>query len=223
MSPKRSTSQCEHGAIVVLLSGGLDSAFCAAWARRRYACVHAITIDYGQRARKEIECARKVADELRLDTHRVIAAPSLRSIDTVSAISNHDAEVTCENTCVPGRNLFLLTLAAGLAYTHGVHVVAIGLFGSSVYPDTTPQFVEHAERAIATAFGVNIRVLAPLMSEDEEELRAFARELHGTRLFGLTHSCYEDAKPCGTCLGCVKRRIEFSSLGLIDPLETSVE
>lgn len=219
---------------VVLLSGGLDSATTAAMARERGFALHALTCDYGQRHRVELECAQKIAQALRVADHRVIAV-DLRlfggsCLTASEPVPKHVDQRTIGSTIptsyVPARNTVLLALALAHAEVVGANDIFIGAnaVDYSGYPDCRPEFIaafEHLAR-VATRAGVEgaeLKIHAPLLAKSKADI---IRE--GARLgvdFSLTHSCYDpksDGRACGACESCVLRKQGFTQAGIVDPI-----
>jgi len=213
---------------VVLLSGGLDSMVCAALARERGFSVIALTVDYNQRHRVELDAARTIAAML---AQRHIVLPlDLRAFGG-SALTS-DIAVPKEGvgpgipvTYVPARNTIFLSLALGLAEASGARDIFIGVnaLDYSGYPDCRPEFIAEFERLanLATKAGVEgdrFTVHAPLQHMSKADI---AREADRLRLdAALSHSCYdplEDGRHCGRCDACRLRAKGFSEAGLEDP------
>jgi 7-cyano-7-deazaguanine synthase len=219
---------------VVLVSGGLDSATTLAIARQGGFELHALSVDYGQRHRRELECARRVAEALGAADHRVVTV-DLRAVGgsaltgAIDVPKDRPYEAIGEGipvTYVPARNTVLLALALGYAETVGAFDLFIGAnaIDYSGYPDCRPEFLTAFERLanLATKAAVEgcgrYRVHAPLLRLTKAEI---IRE--GVRLgvdFGLTLSCYDpDAagRACGRCDSCRLRLKGFQEAGLADP------
>ena len=219
-------------AAVVLLSGGLDSMVCAAIARERGFSVIALTIDYNQRHRIEIEASRRVASEL-ADRHivlpldlRAFGGSALTSDiavpkDGVGANGNGGIPVTY----VPARNTIFLSLALGLAEASGARDLFIGVnaLDYSGYPDCRPEFVAEFESLanLATKAGVeggDFIIHAPLQHMTKADIAREARRLGLDA--GISHSCYDplpDGRHCGQCDACRLRAKGFAEAGLKDP------
>lgn len=228
---------------VVLLSGGLDSATTLALARHDGFVCHALSFDYGQRHRFELEAARRVARALGAAEHRII------SIDLSagggfghSALTDqldvpkdrldaqgraHDA-TAIPVTYVPARNTIFLSLALGYAEAAGAFDIFIGVnaVDYSGYPDCRPEFVAAFERLanLATAAGVEgkgaFKIHAPLIAMTKAQIIRAGLELGVD--FGLTHSCYDPtaaALACGHCDSCQLRRQGFIQAGAHDPTQ----
>ena len=212
---------------VVLLSGGLDSMVCAGLAREAGFSVIALTIDYNQRHRVELEAAGRIAAML-ADRHIVLPL-DLRAFGG-SALTG-DIDVPKDGisegipvTYVPARNTIFLSLALGLAEASGARDIFIGVnaLDYSGYPDCRPEFVAEFERLanIATKAGVEddaFKLHAPLQDMTKADI---AREAARLGLdAGLSHSCYDpiDGKACAQCDACRLRARGFEEAGLSDP------
>ena len=213
---------------IVLLSGGLDSMVCAGLAREAGFAVTALTIDYGQRHRVELEAAAAVAE--RLADRQVVLPLDLRAFGG-SALTD-DIAVPKDGvgegipvTYVPARNTIFLSLALGLAEASGARDIYIGVnaLDYSGYPDCRPEFVEEFERLanVATKAGVEgekIRIHAPLLHMTKADI---AREAERLGLdAGVSHSCYDpdpQGRACGECDACRLRAKGFADAGIEDP------
>jgi 7-cyano-7-deazaguanine synthase len=219
---------------VVLLSGGLDSTTCLAWARRQgYAC-HTLAIDYGQRHRGELAAARRVATALGALEHREVRV-DLRAIGG-SALTG-DLEVPRDReaaaigagvpiTYVPARNTVFLALALGWAEVLAARDLVAGMnaVDYSGYPDCRPEFVRGFEALarLATRAGIEggtFRVHTPLMTLDKAGIVRLGLELGVD--YALTHTCYDpapDGAACGHCDACLLRLKGFREASAVDPI-----
>jgi 7-cyano-7-deazaguanine synthase len=213
---------------VVLLSGGLDSMVCGGLAREAGFAVVALTVDYNQRHRVELDAARVIAAEL-ADRH-VLLLLDLRAFGG-SALTG-DIDVPKDGvapgipvTYVPARNTIFLSLALGLAEASGARDIFIGVnaLDYSGYPDCRPDFIAGFERLanIATKAGVEghkFSIHAPLLHMTTADI---AREAERLGLnAALSHSCYDpapDGRHCGRCDACRLRAKGFAEAGLTDP------
>jgi 7-cyano-7-deazaguanine synthase len=215
---------------IVLLSGGLDSMVCAAMARELGFSVVALTIDYGQRHRVELESAKAIAEQL-ADRHIVLPL-DLRAFGGSALTSDIDVPKDGVGegipvTYVPARNTIFLSLALGLAEASGARDIFIGVnaLDYSGYPDCRPEFVaEYARLAnLATKAGVEgdlFRFHAPLLDMTKADIAKQARRLGLDA--ALSHSCYDplpDGRHCGACDACRLRAKGFADAGLTDPTE----
>lgn len=217
-----------------MLSGGLDSATCLALARDQGYEVYALSFDYGQRHRIELEAARKVAGSVGVTEHRVVKI-DLRAFggsaltDEIAVPKERDAAAMSNGipiTYVPARNTIFLSFALAYAEVREAEDIFIGVnaVDYSGYPDCRPEFIRAFETManLATKAGVEgrtkIRIQTPLQHMSKAEIIRKAVEC-GLDL-SLTHSCYDpalDGKPCGACDSCLLRRKGFAETGLADP------
>ena len=213
---------------VVLLSGGLDSMVCAALAREVGFAVVALTVDYGQRHRVELESARQIAGAL-AERH-IIVPLDLRAFGGSALTSEIDVpkEGVGEGipvTYVPARNTIFLSLALGLAEASGARDIFIGVnaLDYSGYPDCRPEFIAEFERLanLATKAGVEgerFTIHAPLQNMTKADIAREAKRLGLDA--ALSHSCYDplaDGRHCGECDACRLRAKGFAEAGLDDP------
>ncbi len=217
---------------VCLLSGGLDSATAAAIARARGFDVYALSFDYGQRHRRELDAARAVAASLGAAQHLVLSfdlrlwgGSALTSgLDVPRGRSLEKMQEEIPVTYVPARNIIFLSLALSWAETLEARHIFIGAnqLDYSGYPDCREEFLRAFEHmaALGTKAGTEgrpVTIEAPLVRMSKADI---IRE--GARLgvdFGLTWSCYLGGeKPCQECDSCLLRARGFQEAGLTDPL-----
>ena len=216
---------------IILLSGGLDSMTVGAIAREQGFGLVALTIDYNQRHRVELEAAVRVADMLGVERHIVL--PLDLSRFGGSALTADIAVPKCgvgddgdiPVTYVPARNAIFLTLCLGLAEATGASDIFIGInaLDYSGYPDCRPEFVRAFEEMarLATKAGVEgqaFRVHAPLMDMTKADIVHEATRLGVDP--GLSWSCYDptpDGAHCGLCDSCRLRSKGFVDAGIADP------
>ena len=217
---------------VVLLSGGLDSMVCAAIAREHGYEVLALTIDYNQRHRVELEAAKAIAAQL-AERH-VILPLDLRSfggsaLTSDAAVPKDGVQPGIPITYVPARNLVFLSLALAWAEAEGSSDLFIGVnaLDYSGYPDCRPEFVAAFQdlARLATkagAEGSGFTIHAPLQEMTKADIAKEAARL------GLdasqSHSCYDpgpDGGACGECDACRLRAKGFADAGLPDPTRYS--
>jgi 7-cyano-7-deazaguanine synthase len=227
---------------VVLLSGGLDSATALAIARGLGFACHALTFDYGQRHRVELEAARRVASHQGVASHRWVTIDTKAFGGMAGSALTDDVDVPKDRdealmsasipvTYVPARNTIFLAYAVALAEVVGAGDIFIGVnaVDYSGYPDCRPQFIAAFEAManLATKAAVEgrpLRINAPLI--DWPKTRIIQRGVELGVDFGLTHSCYDPvpdashplgARPCARCDSCVLRKHAFAELGMRDP------
>ena len=223
---------------VVLLSGGLDSSTTLAMAIRSGYEAVALTFDYGQSHRRELESARNIARHYRVREHIVFGIDLGRIAK--SALTDKSVEVPerrtrleigdgIPSTYVPSRNLVFLSVASSLAESIGAEAVFIAAnsVDFSGYPDCTPEFVEAFQRTldVGTRAGKNgrpVKVLAPMIRMSKAQIVAEAVRLQVP--LELTWSCYKGGqKACGRCDSCILRLQGFAEAGVKDPLDYEVK
>lgn len=213
---------------VVLLSGGLDSMVCAALAREAGFGVLALTVDYNQRHRVELDAARRIAADL-ADRHIVLpldlTAFGGSALTSDIAVPKGGVGEGIPVTYVPARNTVFLSLALAWAESAGARDLYVGVnaLDYSGYPDCRPEFIAAfealANRATkAGVEGVGFTVHAPLQHMTKADI---AREAVRLGLdASLSHSCYDpapDGGACGLCDACRLRAKGFEDAGLPDP------
>jgi 7-cyano-7-deazaguanine synthase len=220
---------------VVLLSGGLDSSTVVAVARADGHDVVALTIDYGQRHRVEIESSRRVAEAFGVVRHVVF--PVDLSLFGGSSLTG-DMEVAKDvpldkigssipNTYVPARNIIFLSIAASIAESINAEKIYIGVsaIDYSGYPDCRPEFLNDFQTVLnhATKSGTEgkaIEIVAPLLYLNKSETIKLGLSLGVD--YSKTHTCYSPTSTglaCGRCESCLLRLQAFNSLGIKDPIK----
>lgn len=220
---------------VLLLSGGLDSATTGAIARGQGFDLYALSFDYGQRHRFELESARRVAAALGVRRHAVVEinlaqfGASALTAD-IAVPKDRSADEMGEGipvTYVPARNTVFLSLALAYAEVLGAADIFLGVnaVDYSGYPDCRPEYIAAFEQManLATKAGVegklHFRVHAPLIHWTKAEIIRAGMQLRVD--YSLTHSCYDPSPQglsCGRCDACVLRRKGFEEAGFEDPL-----
>jgi len=222
---------------VVLLSGGLDSATCAAIAKRDGFEVCALTASYGQRHQVEIECAKKVVEFFGIEEHRHVHIDlgqfghSALTDDMIVPKANSIEEMGTDIpvTYVPARNTIFLSYALAYSEVIGSKDIFIGVnaLDYSGYPDCRPEYISAYENMarLATKAGVTdedkLTIHTPLIALKKSEIIKIGTELGFD--YGITNSCYdpesETGRPCGRCDACLLRLRGFEDAGMKDPLE----
>ncbi|ANY18815.1 7-cyano-7-deazaguanine synthase [Tsuneonella dongtanensis] len=213
---------------VILLSGGLDSMVSAGIARERGFTLHALSIDYGQRHVRELDCARDIARRLGAERH-VVLPLDLRAFGGSAltadiAVPKDGVTDDIPITYVPARNLVFLALTTAFAECSGARDIFIGVnaLDYSGYPDCRPEFIaSFAETArLGTKAGVEgepFAIHAPLQHMTKADI---AREAARLGLDpGWSWSCYDpadDGRACGLCDSCRLRQKGFAEAGLPD-------
>lgn len=220
---------------MVVLSGGQDSTTCLFWARQNYDEIHAVTFDYGQRHRLEIEAAKKVAQMAGVASHEIIELPGvLKSASPLTSdneLERYDDfkqmdEVIgnrVELTFVPLRNPFFFVLAANRAVAMGCQTLVTGICqeDNANYPDCRENFRVEFQRAIRLALGTEVFFIeAPLMRLSKKETVLLARMIPGCwEALAYTHTSYDGRyPPTDMNHANVLRAHGFEEAGFPDPL-----
>ena len=220
---------------VVLLSGGLDSMVAGALAREAGYRIFALSIDYNQRHRVELNAAARVAQSLNAIRHIVLpldlTAFGGSALTADIAVPKGGVGEEIPITYVSARNTIFLSLTLGLAEVAGASDIFIGVnaLDYSGYPDCRPEFIDAFQTmaTLATKAGVEgrpIRINTPLQYMTKADV---AREADRLGLdAGISWSCYDptaDGKHCGLCDSCRLRSKGFAEAGLVDPTIYAVQ
>ena len=219
---------------VVLLSGGLDSMVAGGLAREAGYELVALTIDYNQRHRVELQAAAGIATALGARRHIVLpldlTAFGGSALTADMPVPKDGVGSGIPNTYVPARNTIFLSLTLGLAEVSGASDIFIGVnaLDYSGYPDCRPEFIDAFQHlaSLATKAGVEgnpVRINAPLQHMSKADI---AREANRLGLdAGMSWSCYDpapDGQHCGLCDSCRLRSKGFEEAGLPDPTRYAV-
>ena len=215
---------------LVVLSGGQDSTTCLYWALHRFGAgrVEALTFDYGQRHRIELDCAAQIAK------HAGVVHATL-PIDTFAALGGNaltDSGIAVDestgnelpNTFVPGRNLIFLTFAAAFAWQRGIVDLVSGVAQTdySGYPDCRRDTIDALEQSLNLGMERTFTLHTPLMNLSKKETVELAQDLGALNAMALTHTCYNGERPpCGQCPACQLRAKGFLEAGIADPLTSA--
>jgi 7-cyano-7-deazaguanine synthase len=220
----------DNAIAVALVSGGLDSMVAGGMARAAGYRLFALTIDYNQRHRIELEAAARVAAMLGAERHVVLPLDLTRFggsalTDSSIAVPGEGVAPGIPVTYVPARNTIFLSVALGWAEAVGANDLVIGInaLDYSGYPDCRPEFIAAFEAMAWTATkagvqGARLTVHAPLATMSKADIARAAADLGLDA--GATWSCYDptaDGRPCGVCDSCRLRAKGFAEAGLSDP------
>lgn len=212
---------------VVLLSGGLDSSTCLAWAAAKYDC-YALSFMYGQKATSELLAAQQLAQQYAIE-HRVINI----DLGTIGGSALTDSNLAIPEqeedgipiTYVPARNTIFLSYALALAEVKEADAIVIGInaVDYSGYPDCRPEYIDAFTKManLATKAGIEghpIKIETPLLHLSKANIIRLGLE-HGLD-YAQTVSCYQaDAtgRACGKCDSCRLRQLGFVEAGIADP------
>ncbi|MEE3002949.1 MAG: 7-cyano-7-deazaguanine synthase QueC [Pseudomonadota bacterium] len=216
---------------IVLLSGGLDSATCLALATNKNLSCYALSFDYGQRSKVELNSATKIANNHNVVVHKIVNLQDLGSFggSTITdhslsmQISDHKPQIA--SSYVPARNTVFLAIALSWAEAIDADYIYIGVHNDdrSCYPDCRPEYIEKFQYManVANKKGVEgkpIKIEAPLLNKSKAEIITL-----GTKLgldYSKTVTCYqadEEGRACGKCLSCCTRKSGFAMAGIPDP------
>lgn len=213
---------------IAVASGGMDSSTLCYYLRARGDLSGIVSIDYGQRHRRELRSAQQIAD--RLDTPwTLIDLTALGALLTGSALTDdldvphgHYAADNMKVTVVPNRNMILLAAAGGVAVAQGASKIATAVHAGDhfVYPDCRPEFIDGMSKTLklATAGFGDIEVDAPFINNTKAEIAATGEALMVP--WAETWTCYEGGEiHCGRCATCVERIEAFDLASVNDPTE----
>lgn len=201
---------------VVVLSGGQDSTTCLLWALKEYQEVFAVSFDYNQRHKKELECAKAICEELHVK-HKILDLTLLNELTPNSLtrdeikVDEDAPETGTPNTYVEGRNLLFLTYAAIYAKGLGARDIITGVSQSdfSGYPDCRNVFIKSLNTTLNLAMEYEFELITPLMWIDKEETWEMADQLGGLSVIrDKTLTCYNGimGEGCGNCPACKLRK-----------------
>jgi len=211
--------------VVMLLSGGVDSATLAYYLLKQHQEVYALTVDYGQKHFKELRAAVEIAHAAGI-SWKVLDLRTLQPL-LKSALTTNDpipeGHYTAESqklTVVPNRNAILLNIAAGYAISIGANTIAYAAHRNdrTIYPDCRPEFVGALQAALDAGTDADLLVYAPFINMTKAQIVELGISLNVP--FELTWSCYKGGqKACGRCGTCVERLEAFALNHVKDPIE----
>ena len=210
---------------VVIYSGGLDSTVLLYHLKANGHDLSALSVDYGQRHRRELDCAAKIC-KLAGVPNRIADLSSIRDLLSGSSLTSpqievaegHYTEESMKSTVVPNRNMILLSLAAGHALSLGANQVAYAAHSGdhAIYPDCRNEFAVAVAEAMKLCDWQPIELIRPFIDLTKAEIVAIGSQLNVP--FENTWSCYKGgAVHCGRCGTCIERREAFHLAGLHDP------
>ena len=222
--------------VMVVLSGGQDSTTCLYWAKERFAEVHAITFNYGQKHSRELEAAKTVAEMAEVDSHQFIDIPNIlkgrsplvnpnESLEQYTDYESMDKIIgnRVELTFVPMRNAFFLTVAANYALEKDIYDLVTGVCqqDNANYPDCRQRFIDWQQRTINEALGImNFKIHTPLMDLSKAQSIRVAKKMPGCmEALAYSHTAYDGQyPPIGKDHATVLRAQGFLEANTPDPL-----
>ena len=214
---------------IILLSGGIDSSTAAYWASKKMGWeLHALSLNYGHRAVKELECASEIANRV-CKTHKMLDMSVLKEV-LKSPLTNMNIKPE-ENDrdgdsyyIVPLRNIIFLAIASAYAESIGAKHVVIGnhLDDAKGFPDCRPGAMISMQNTVAAASERDKAPIlwSPYLYKHKEEIIAQGLKLGVP--YEHTYSCYDDKMACGVCEACEYRWAAFKKAGTIDPIPYKV-
>jgi 7-cyano-7-deazaguanine synthase len=218
--------------VLLILSGGLDSAVLLAKLSREGKDIYALSFDYGQKHKKELECAKKLSEHYGVIQHEIIKIPILYGsalTDEIHEIpEGHYESESMKATVVPNRNMIMLSLACAFAEANDISKVYYGAHSGDhhIYWDCRKEFIEAINDVLLLNDNVEdmefhgdnkkspqgLQVIAPFINLDKGDIACIGKALNVP--FELTYSCYKGQDiPCGKCGSCVERAEAFSKAG----------
>lgn len=210
---------------LIVFSGGQDSTTCLAWAKQKFSKVYALTFDYGQRHKVEIEQSKKICKEAGVE-QEIIEFDIFSKLSKNALTHEEDIREGSTNelpsTFVPGRNQIFLSIACIKAYQLNISDVITGVCQTdySGYPDCRKDFVESLEKTSSLAMDRSFTVHTPLMFLSKSETVHLMKDLGKLDWLKDSHTCYYGERPaCGKCPACKLRLKGFDEAGIKDPLD----
>lgn len=211
---------------VVILSGGMDSTTLLYDVIDQGYEVHALSFDYNQKHKKELECAKATCNKLKVQ-HKIVnltilneVTPSALTRDDWEVREGHYADENMKQTVVPNRNMVMLSLATSYAIGIKAERVCYGAHAGDhdIYPDCRKEFVDALANTISLADWHKVELYAPYYDVDKDDIVIIGKNLNVD--YSLTWTCYKGKdKACGKCGSCVERLEAFEKARVKDPIE----
>ncbi len=225
------TPTTTHTAAVVVFSGGIDSVCVASMLNQRYDDVYGVTFVYGQKANREVRCAKTLAKKLNLKQHRIVDISFMKQLygnsNVLTGVAHKKMPGKFEySIVVPIRNAIFLSIATAWAFSIDASCVAYGAHtGDTHYPDCRPPFTRKLESAlnagesdgIKSGLRKKIEIWSPYIAGlTKNDLIKYGLDVLGDTIYE-TWSCYENQKlQCGVCESCMNRKRSFVGAGIVD-------
>lgn len=211
--------------VVVIFSGGMDSFTVLNMAHQEGYEVYALSFNYGQRHKKELEYASRACAQLGVN-HKIIDISAINELIGGSSLTSdiavpegHYAQTSMKQTVVPNRNMILLSMAVGYAVSLEASKVYYGAHSGdhAIYPDCRPEFVERMNDVCAIANYDKVEIVSPFLYQSKIDILATGLKLELD--YNMTWTCYNGReKACGKCGACQERLEAFAKNDCSDPL-----
>ncbi|WP_133469039.1 7-cyano-7-deazaguanine synthase QueC [Paraglaciecola marina] len=212
--------------VVVIFSGGMDSFTVLNLAVKQGFDVFALSFDYGQRHKKELEYAARACSNLGVH-HKIVDISAINQLIGGSSLTSdidvaegHYEEDSMKTTVVPNRNMILLSMAVGYAVSINANKVFYGAHSGdhAIYPDCRPEFVHKMNDVCAIANYEAVEIVTPYLDVSKTAILTAGLEMNLD--YNQTWTCYNGReKACGKCGACQERLEAFSENQVSDPLE----
>jgi len=211
---------------IIIFSGGMDSTTLLYYLLNKGYELEAISYDYGQKHKKELDCAKQICKDLNIK-HDIIDI-SFIGKHINSSLTQDDQEIpeghyeskNMESTVVHHRNLMMMTIANAIGLSRGITDIAYAAHAGDhiIYPDCTPSFASSAEITLNISSGKQVKIIRPFIDIDKTDILRIGLNLKVP--YEKTWSCYKGNKlSCGKCGTCVERLEAFEKCNTKDPIE----
>lgn len=211
---------------ILIISGGMDSTTMLYDVRNNYNIVAALSFDYGQRHKKELDYAKATCEKLGIE-HNIVDLSNIKSLlggssltDNIDVPEGYYEGENMKLTVVPSRNTIMLSIASGYAVSKKAEIVFYGAHAGdhTIYPDCRPEYIQKLNECLKIANFEPVEVIAPY--EDITKVEIIKKGLELNVPYQDTWTCYKgQEKACGKCGSCQERLTAFKENGLEDPAE----